>query len=76
MAVADMFIQSFSQCPHGAAGDVEVVKGITEGSGVKLVPYIFPKHLEFLELSFTLGDTNATVRTKTPLDADILADVS
>ncbi|XP_038568570.1 protocadherin beta-9-like [Micropterus salmoides] len=59
---------------EGYTGDVEVVKGITEGSGVKLVPYIFPKHLEFLELSFTLGDTNATVRTKTPLDADILAD--
>ncbi|XP_031732532.1 fat-like cadherin-related tumor suppressor homolog [Anarrhichthys ocellatus] len=56
---------------EGYSGDVEVVSGITEG--VKLVPYVFPTHLEFLELSFTLGDASATVRTKKPLDADALA---
>ncbi|XP_068583517.1 protocadherin Fat 4 [Cebidichthys violaceus] len=56
---------------EGYSGDVELVSGITEG--VKLVPYIFPTHLEFLELSFTLGDSSATVRTKKPLDADALA---
>ena len=53
-----------------------MVTGITAGSGVKLVPNIFDKHLEYLELSFTLGDTSATVRTKKPLDADTLTDVS
>ncbi|XP_040002206.1 protocadherin Fat 4 [Xiphias gladius] len=57
----------------GYTGDVEVVDGIKAGSGVKLVPYIFAAHLEFLELSFTLGQTSATVRTKKPLDADELA---
>ncbi|KAM6941222.1 protocadherin Fat 4 [Lycodopsis pacificus] len=56
---------------EGYSGDVEVVSGITEG--VKLVPHLFPAHLEFLELSFTPGDTSATVRTKKPLDADVLA---
>ncbi|XP_034740142.1 protocadherin Fat 4 [Etheostoma cragini] len=58
---------------EGYAGEVEVVSGITAGSGVKLVSYIFPAHLEYLELSFTPGDTSATVRTKKTLDADTLA---
>ncbi|XP_071359764.1 protocadherin beta-18-like isoform X2 [Trachinotus anak] len=55
---------------EGYAGDIEVVNGITAGDNVKLVPHLFPDHLEFLELSFTLGETSATVRTKKPLDAD------
>ncbi|KAK1886066.1 Protocadherin Fat 4 [Dissostichus eleginoides] len=54
-------------------GDVEVFTGIAPGSNVKLVNNIFNSHLEFLELIFTLGETNATVRTKKPLDADLLA---
>ncbi|XP_039671449.1 protocadherin Fat 4 [Perca fluviatilis] len=58
---------------EGYEGDVEVVSGITAGSGVKLVSYIFPEHLEYLTLSFTPGDTSATVRTTKPLDADTLA---
>ncbi|XP_026158869.1 protocadherin Fat 4 [Mastacembelus armatus] len=58
---------------EGYTGDVELVNGISAGTGVKLVPHIFVAHLEFLELSFTLGDTTATVRTKKPLDADALA---
>ncbi|XP_032372416.1 protocadherin-16 [Etheostoma spectabile] len=58
---------------EGYAGEVEVVSGITAGSGVKLVSHIFPAHLEYLELSFTPGDTSATVRTKKTLDADTLA---
>lgn len=69
-------IKSLSQCSHGAAGEVEVFTGITPGSNVKLVPYIFNSHLEFLELIFTLGETSATVHTKKPLDADLLAAVS
>lgn len=43
---------------------------------MKLVPYVFPSHLEFLELIFTLGDTTATVRTRKELDADVLTNVS
>ncbi|XP_078146234.1 cadherin-23-like [Centroberyx gerrardi] len=54
-------------------GDVELVNEIAAGSQVKLVPFLFPTHLEFLELSFTVGETSATVRTKKPLDADVLA---
>ncbi|XP_034543326.1 cadherin-23-like [Notolabrus celidotus] len=57
---------------EGYEGDVELFTGITAGSGVQLVPHIFDEHLEYLELSFTLGDTSATVRTKKPLDADTL----
>ncbi|KAK2817524.1 hypothetical protein Q5P01_025715 [Channa striata] len=59
---------------EGYTGDVELVNGITPGQSVKLVPYFFPSHLEFLELSFTLGETTATVRTKKPLDAEALED--
>ncbi|KAM8771994.1 cadherin-23-like isoform 2-T2 [Acanthopagrus schlegelii] len=66
--------KEFGPEDEGYAGEVEVVTGIAAGSGVKLVPYIFDKHLEYLELSFTLGDTSATVRTKKPLDADTLTD--
>ncbi|XP_059189738.1 protein dachsous-like [Centropristis striata] len=70
---SDVHVVHSSQCSHDAAGDIEVVSGITAGSGVKLVPYLFSPHLEFLELSFTLGDTSATVRTKKLLDADMLS---
>ncbi|XP_036950739.1 cadherin-23-like isoform X6 [Acanthopagrus latus] len=66
--------KEFGPVDEGYEGEVEVVTGITAGSGVKLVPNIFDKHLEYLELSFTLGDTSATVRTKKPLDADTLTD--
>ncbi|KAM8880447.1 protein dachsous isoform 2-T2 [Spinachia spinachia] len=59
------------QVNEGYSGEVEVVRGIT--GGVKLVPHIFPTHLQFVELSFTPGDAAATVRTVTPLDADALA---
>nr|XP_046231654.1 cadherin-23 isoform X2 [Scatophagus argus] len=65
--------QELGQVDEGFTGDVELLTGIAAGSDVKLVPYIFPSHLEFLELTFTLGETSATVRTKKPLDADILA---
>lgn len=61
---------------HDAAGDVERIEGIAAGTSVKLVDHIFVPHLEFLELSFTPGDTFAVVRTKKPLDADVLMSVS
>lgn len=59
-----------------APGDVELVTGISAGLSVKLVPYIFPDHVQFLELVFTPGNTTATVRTREALDADVLASVS
>ncbi|XP_027138360.1 protocadherin Fat 4 isoform X1 [Larimichthys crocea] len=55
---------------EGYMGDVELVTGINSGMNVKLVPYLFPTNLEFLELIFTLGDTSAIVRTKKALDAE------
>lgn len=54
---------------------MELVTGIPPGTSIKLKSYLFD-HLEFLELSFSVGDTAATVRTKKPLDADILKNVS
>ncbi|XP_039469766.1 protocadherin Fat 4 [Oreochromis aureus] len=56
---------------EGYSGDVERIEGIVAGTSVKLVDHIFVPHLEFLELSFTPGDTFAVVRTKKPLDADV-----
>ncbi|RVE76560.1 hypothetical protein OJAV_G00009860 [Oryzias javanicus] len=57
---------------EGYEGDVELITGIPEGTNVLLVPYAFPEHLEYLELSFTLGETTAMIRTKKTLDADVL----
>ncbi|CAN9493180.1 unnamed protein product [Ophioblennius macclurei] len=55
------------------SGDVELVNGINPAIGVKLVPYIFTSHVDLLELHYTPGETTATIRTKEPLDADVLA---
>ncbi|XP_011481165.1 protocadherin Fat 4 isoform X2 [Oryzias latipes] len=57
---------------EGYEGDVEVITGIQAGANILLVPYAFPDHLEYLEMSFSLGDTSATIRTKKVLDADAL----
>lgn len=61
---------------HDAAGDVEVINGIEPETNVKLVDYLFPTHLQFLELIFIPGSPSATVRTKEALDADVLVSVS
>ncbi|XP_029001511.1 protein dachsous [Betta splendens] len=58
---------------EGYTGDVELLTHIPAGLRVKLVPHLFPTHLEFLELSFTDGDATASVRTRKPLDADVLS---
>ena len=60
------------KCP----GDVELITGITPGSNVLLVANVFPSHLDFLQMSFVVGNTTATIRTKKELDAEVLADVS
>ncbi|CAL8333307.1 unnamed protein product [Merluccius merluccius] len=57
-------------------GDIELVTGITAGSRVSLVPYLLSAHLDFLELSFEVGQINATVRTKKKLDAEVLSDTA
>ncbi|KAM8771996.1 cadherin EGF LAG seven-pass G-type receptor 1-like [Acanthopagrus schlegelii] len=66
--------KEFGPVDEGYEGDVELVTGIAVGRGVKLVPYMFDKHLEYLELRFMTGDTSVTIRTKKPLDADTLTD--
>lgn len=53
-----------------------MITGIQAGANILLVPYAFPDHLEYLEMSFSLGDTSATIRTKKVLDADALKLVS
>ncbi|XP_043970025.1 protocadherin Fat 4 isoform X2 [Gambusia affinis] len=58
---------------EGYTGDVELVSGIPAGTSVMLESESFPDHLQFVELSFTTGETTATVRTKKPLDADVLS---
>ncbi|XP_014826183.1 PREDICTED: cadherin-related tumor suppressor-like [Poecilia mexicana] len=57
---------------EGYTGDVELVSGIPVGTIVTLEPDLSPEHLEFLEMISTPGGTTATVRTKKPLDADVL----
>lgn len=58
-----------------AAGEVELVNGIQAGSVVKLVPFVLPGHVDFLELVINAGGTSALIRTKKPLDADVLTNV-
>ncbi|XP_032418047.1 cadherin EGF LAG seven-pass G-type receptor 2-like [Xiphophorus hellerii] len=57
---------------EGYTGDVELVSAIPVDTIVTLEPDLYPEHLQFVELSFTPGETTATVRTKKPLDADVL----
>ncbi|XP_014894869.1 protein dachsous-like [Poecilia latipinna] len=57
---------------EGYSGDVELVSGIPAGTTLKLKGDPFESHLQFLELNFTVGETTATVRTKKPLDADVV----
>ncbi|KAM4594440.1 protocadherin Fat 4 [Fundulus diaphanus] len=66
-------IKTLGPVDEGYSGDVEQVTGIEPGTIVTLEYDLFPDHLQFLELSFTPGETTATIRTKTPLDADFLA---
>lgn len=66
----------FSTRSRDAPGEVELLTGIPAGFGVKLVSFVFPEHLQFLELVFTAGDSSATVRTRKALDADVLPSVS
>ncbi|XP_010887588.2 protocadherin Fat 4 [Esox lucius] len=52
-------------------GEVEVLSGIPTDNTVKLEDNIFPGHINFLELVYSPGSTNATVQTKMALDTDI-----
>lgn len=56
-------------------GEVEVLNEIPVGNTVRLAADAFPEHIHFLELVYTPGSTNATVRTKMALDADLLPQV-
>lgn len=61
--------------PDATTGEVEVLDEIPVGNTVRLVAYAFPDHINFLELVYTPGSTNATVHTKMALDADLLPQV-
>lgn len=61
--------------PDATTGEVEVLNEIPVGNTVRLEAYAFLEHINFLELVYTPGSTNATVRTKMALDADLLTQV-
>lgn len=61
--------------PDATTGEVEVLNEIPVGNTVRLAADAFPEHIHFLELVYTPGSTNATVRTKMALDADLLPQV-
>ncbi|KAK3510551.1 hypothetical protein QTP70_010009 [Hemibagrus guttatus] len=53
-------------------GDVESLTNISPGDDLKLEDYLFPIGKTFLELVYNPEETNATIRTTKPLDADVL----
>lgn len=52
-------------------GVLEEVTGISAETTLVLNSPMFPEHLDYVELSYTPGETSATIRTKKPLDAKI-----
>ncbi|CAM4541149.1 unnamed protein product, partial [Caretta caretta] len=61
-----------SPLPDEYTGDIEWIKNIPPNVILTLGGNIFPEHLQYVELLFTPGSNNATVRTTKPLDADTL----
>ncbi|CAM5145461.1 unnamed protein product [Natator depressus] len=61
-----------SPLPDEYTGDIEWIKSIPPNVILTLGGNIFPEHLQYVELLFTSGSNNATVRTTKPLDADTL----
>ncbi|XP_008939523.1 PREDICTED: protocadherin Fat 4-like, partial [Merops nubicus] len=52
------------------AGDIEWITNIPPDVDLKLREYLFPEHLEYVELVYHPGSKNATVRTLKALDVD------
>ncbi|XP_064002819.1 protocadherin Fat 4-like [Pogoniulus pusillus] len=61
-----------SCCSLLRAGDIEWITNIPPDARLKLKEYIFPDHLPYVDLIYSPGSTNATVRTKMALDVDAL----
>ncbi|XP_035262154.1 cadherin EGF LAG seven-pass G-type receptor 2-like [Anguilla anguilla] len=57
---------------EGYNGAVEEFTGVLAEYNVQLVGYLFPSHIQFLELMFFPENSTATVYSKSPLDADVL----
>ncbi|XP_067259919.1 cadherin EGF LAG seven-pass G-type receptor 2-like isoform X2 [Chanodichthys erythropterus] len=57
---------------EGYEGDVEIITNIGPDDHLELEYYLFPIGVTFLELVYSDGDSTATVRTRKPLDADVL----
>ncbi|KAG5855651.1 hypothetical protein ANANG_G00051370 [Anguilla anguilla] len=56
---------------EGYNGAVEEFTGVLAGTNVQLVDYLFPSHIQFLELMFFPENSTATVYSKSALDADV-----
>ena len=52
------------------------MRGNPENDTIALEPYMYPSHLEFLELNITGNATLGVIQTRKPLDAEALKDVS
>ncbi|XP_010132124.1 PREDICTED: protocadherin Fat 4-like [Buceros rhinoceros silvestris] len=51
-------------------GDIEWITNIPPNADLKLAEYLFPEHQHYVELVYEPGSSNATVRTREPLDVD------
>lgn len=58
--------------PFSLTGDIEWITDIPSNVQLKLQEYIFPEHLDYIELVYDSGSSNATVRTTMALDVEAL----
>ncbi|XP_048052041.1 protocadherin Fat 3-like [Megalobrama amblycephala] len=62
----------FGSILEGYEGEVEIITDIRPDDRLVLESHNDPIGVSFLELVYSDGDSNATVRTVKPLDADVL----
>lgn len=51
-------------------GDIEWIINIPPNVNLELKEYLFPEHLDYVELEYYSSANNATVKTRKPLDVD------
>ncbi|XP_042680487.1 protocadherin Fat 4-like isoform X1 [Centrocercus urophasianus] len=51
-------------------GDIEQIINIPPNVNLKLREFLFPEHLDYVELEYDSSTNNATVKTRKPLDVD------
>ncbi|KAA0721886.1 Protocadherin Fat 4 FAT tumor suppressor -like protein 4 [Triplophysa tibetana] len=66
---------SVGSVQEGYEGDIEIITNIRPDDRVVLESHYFPIGVTFLTLVYSDGDTNATVRTNKPLDAEVLSEM-